>query len=94
MTNKVRFRYNSGVQYDLRRHPKLVTALEDYGQGIVDDANQTLEEGEGYRMSSRQGKKNPQGRWAVRIYTASRHARNSNARHNTLVRLLSSRGRI
>lgn len=91
MPTRVQFKYRRGAQYDLRRLPALVSHLESVGQRILDDANRTLEEGEGYRLSSKQGKRNPQGRWAVRIYTASRHAKHSNAVHNTLVRLLNEK---
>lgn len=90
MPSSVQMKYRPGALYDLRRLAQVVDLLETKGQSITDDANQTLDEGEGYRLSSRQGRRRPQGRWAVRIYTASPHARYSNAKHNTLVRLLNS----
>lgn len=87
MTN-VRVKFNRGAFYDLRRAPKVIDFLEAAGQSMVDDANDTLDERVGYRMSSSQGRKRPQGRWAVRVFTSSDHAKRSNAQHNTLLRLL------
>ena len=84
----VRFTWKRGALYELRSEPGVVDYLEAMGASVVDDANDTLPEGEGYRMSSRQGRKRPQGRWAVRVYTASTHAKRSNAVHNTLTRLV------
>ena len=87
--SSVRFKYRPGALFDIRRLPAVVERLEVEGRNRLKSANRTLPNGEdGYRMSSRQGRKNPQGRWAVRIYTASNHAKRSNARNNTLVRLL------
>ena len=87
--------------YDLRRAPAVVRELERRGQKIADEANKTLAENSirnrvkarrlskvGYRMSSFQGRKVKQGRWFVQVYTASNHAKYSEAENNTLVRLL------
>ena len=87
MTN-IRIKFKRGAFFELRRAPKVIDFLEAAGQSIVDDANATLDEGVGYRMSSSQGRKRPQGRWAVRVFTSSDHAKRSNAKHNTLLRLL------
>ena len=90
---KVRIKFKQGAQYDLRRDPAVIDFLERIGTDIVDSANETLPEGVGYRMSSSQGAKRPYGRWAVRVFTSSNHAKNSNAMHNTLLRLLNTKGR-
>lgn len=90
--SKVRFKYRPGAQYDLRRMPELVALLEEEGRSRLNDANSTMPNGRGYAMSSKQGSKRPQGRWAVRIYTLTNHAKRSNAKHNTLVRLLGGKG--
>ena len=85
----IRMKYRPGALFDIRRLPEVVARLEYEGRNRLSAANRTLSDGEdGYRMSSKQGRKNPQGRWAVRIYTASNRAKRSNARNNTLVRLL------
>lgn len=90
---KVRFKTNLAGHYDVRRMPKLINFLEGEGKAIMDGANDTLPDREGYDMSSAQGRKKPQGRWAVRVYTVTNHAKRSNAINNTLVTLLSSRAR-
>lgn len=87
--------------YDLRRDPAVVRDLERRGRKIAAEANKTLAENSirsrvkarrvervGYRVSTFQGKKKPQGRWFVQVYTASNHAKHSEAKHNTLVRVL------
>lgn len=84
----VRIKFNEESFYKLRSSTKVVSALQNLGEDIVNDANATLDENQGYRMSSRQGQRKPYGRWAVRIVTASDHAKRSNAVHNTLIRLL------
>jgi hypothetical protein len=89
MSSSVRLKFNRKAFYNLRSAPKVVDFLEAAGENLVSEANATLNEGVGYRMSSGQGRKRPQGRWAVRVFTSSNHAKNSNAIHNTLVRLLS-----
>lgn len=83
---RVKFRRNGF--YEIRRAEKLVEFLEAAGTSMTNDANATLPEGVGYRMSSGQGKRRPQGRWAVRVYTSSNHAKRSNARNNTLLKIL------
>jgi hypothetical protein len=88
MANPVRVKFNDKSFYELRRSTKVVSALQNMGSRIVNGANKTLPEGDGYRMSSQQGQKRPQGRWAVRVYTRSNHAKRSNAKHHTLLRLL------
>ena len=74
--------------YDLRRDPAVVAELERRGRRVVAAANRTLPENQGYRMGSFQGKRKPQGRWFVQVYTASNHAKRSNAVHNTLLSVL------
>lgn len=87
--------------FQLRRDPAVIAELERRGRQIVNAANRTLDENRlgnkvrsgrfrsvGYKMSSFQGRKVRQGRWFVQIYAASNHAKFSNARHNTLIRVL------
>ena len=87
MTN-IRLKFKRDAFYDLRRAPKVIDFLEAAGESMMTDANKTLEENVGYRMSSSQGAKKPQGRWAVRVFTSSDHAKRSNAINNTLLKLL------
>lgn len=85
----IQFRWNDEAFYQMRRDPRVQAALENLGKHIVDEANATLPDGDaGYGMSSRQGARKPQGRWAVRVYTVSDHAKRSDAKHDTLMRIL------
>jgi len=97
----IKFKWQNRSFYDLRRDPAVIRELERRGQKIADEANKTLAENSirnrisnrrlskvGYRMSSFQGRKVKQGRWFVQVYTASNHAKYSEAKNNTLVRLL------
>lgn len=90
MAVSVRVKFHRNGFYEVRRAEKVVAFLEAAGQQLMTDANATLKEGRGYRMSSSQGRRKPQGRWAVRVYTSSNHAKRSNAKRNTLLRVLGS----
>lgn len=91
---------NNKALREIRSSKPVVAELERRGRKILNAANRTLGENSlrnrimdrrgrvGYRMSSFQGKKKRQGRWFVQIYTASNHAKHSEAKHNTLVRVL------
>jgi hypothetical protein len=87
MTN-LRIKFKPGAKFKLRNAPGVQKFLEAAGSTLMDDANDTLDEGEGYRMSSSKGINWPYGRWQVNVYTSSDHAKRSNAKHNTLLRLL------
>jgi len=99
MTTRIKFR--NVAFYELRRHPNVIRELERRGRQIASQANKTLDENRfinrirdrrvravGYRMSSFQGKRKPYGRWFVQVYTSSNHAKYSEAKHNTLIRVL------
>ena len=86
--SKVRVKFKKGSRFQIRKSPKVVQYLETVGTMLMDDANGTLDEGEGYRMSSSRGINYPYGRWMVNVYTSSNHAKNSNAKHQTLIRML------
>jgi len=88
MTSNVRLKFKKNAMYELRRSRDVIAFLEGKGEVVVDAANDTLREGKGYRMSSSQGARRPSGRWAVRVYTSSNHAKRSNAIRNTLLRSL------
>lgn len=87
--------------YKLRSDPAVIRELENRGRAIARAANRTLDENRfgakvkarrarsvGYKMSSFQGKRKPFGRWFVQVYTSSNHAKHSDAKHNTLIRVL------
>jgi hypothetical protein len=81
-------KWNNRAFYQLRSSPAVVEELERRGRRVMNAANDTLKEKQGYRMSSFQGKRKPQGRWFVNVYTSSNHAKRSNAIRNTLLRAM------
>jgi hypothetical protein len=81
-------KWNNKAFYDLRRDPAVIRDLESRGRRVLNAANATLNERRGYRMASFQGKRKPQGRWFVQVYAASNHAKHSDAKRNTLLRVL------
>ena len=82
----VRLRWNPNALYDIRRDPGVVAELESAAQKIADDANAS---GEGtYAVGSRQGIRNPQGRWRTSVVTADAKAMIDTAANNTLLRAL------
>ena len=82
------FKWNTSAFYRLRSDRAVIAELERRGRRVLNAANGTLREGQGYRMSSFQGKKKPQGRWFVQVYTSSNHAKRSDAKYNTLLRAI------
>jgi len=84
----IRIKWNNKAFYELRASPGVRQELERRGNSVVDAANATLPEGEGYQISSSQRPRKPQGRWFVQVYAASRHAKHSDALNNTLLRVL------
>ena len=84
----VTVKYRKGAFYDLRRLPGVVEDLESRGRRVLAAANDSLPEGRGYAMSSAQGKKVKQGRWVVKVFARSRHARHSDAVNNTLLHVM------
>lgn len=83
-----RVKMNLSGFYRLRSDPRVIAELERRGRRVLDAANDTMPDGDGYAMSSFQGRKKPQGRWFVQIYTRSNHAKRSNAKNNTLLRVI------
>lgn len=88
---RVEFRLNPSALAELRTLPGVVAELERHGNAILDEANATLAEGVGYRMASHRGRSKRGPYAVVRVYTSSNHAKYSNAKHDTLVRVVSSR---
>ena len=89
--SEVRIKFKQGAKFKLRNDPGVAEFLEAMGTMLRDEANATLPENEGYRMSSSRGINYPYGHWMVNVYTSSNHAKNSNAVHNTLLRILRER---
>lgn len=78
----IRFRWKPNALYEVRRLPGVQGEVERHASRIATAA------GSGFSWSSRQGRKNPQGRWRAIVYPDTWAARRRNARDNTLVRAL------
>lgn len=74
--------------YDVRRAPKVVADLEARAERIARKANTDAGLDDGYRTSSVQGKKKPQGRHRTTVISATAAAIEDNSRHNRLLRSL------
>lgn len=84
----IEVKFKPGARFQLRNAPGVADFLEAMGTILRDEANATLPENQGYRMSSSRGINYPYGHWMVNVYTASDHAKRSNAVHDTLLRML------
>lgn len=81
---KFEIEFDPGALYEVRSDPALVAREEALAQQVADRANTN---GKGtYAVGSRQGRKNPQGRWRTSVVTADAEAMADNARNNTLIR--------
>lgn len=88
-TSKVRIRWKMGALYRLRSEPKVVDELEGWAGKVAATANR-MGSTTGYKTSSRQGAKRPQGRWRTTVITANAEAMVDNMRKNTLTKALFS----
>lgn len=74
--------------YELRRAPKVKADLERRAKAIAAKANSDSGLKDGYRTSSTQGRKDPQGRWRTTVITATIEAKIDNSKNNRLLRSL------
>lgn len=82
----VRIKWNPDALYEIRSDPALIAAEEDAAQQVAGTANSA---GKGtYLVGSRQGRKDPQGRWRTSVVTGDAEAMADNAENNTLLRAL------
>lgn len=83
---KPRMVWNPNALYDIRRDPAVVAQLDSAAEAIAGRANAN---GEGtYATGSRQGAKNPQGRWRASVVTVDYKAMRDNLRRNTLLKAM------
>lgn len=75
--------------YRLRSEPGVVAELERRAAKIAARAN-SMGGTDGYKTSSVQGRRRPQGRWRTTVITANAEAMRDNAENNTLTRALYS----
>lgn len=90
MADEVTLKWNYKALPDLRygdTDPRVRYMLENMAVSIADQCNAELGE-KGYFISSKPGRRNPYGRWQVRVYAGTTHAKRSDAVHNTLRRML------
>ncbi len=76
-----------GALWDLRNEPGIVSDLEKRAGRVKRSAESS---GGRYRVESRQGDKNPQGRWRVSVTTDDFKARRVNAKRQSLLGALDS----
>lgn len=88
MTIKVK--HKVGGYYKVRSAGGVVAFLEGAAEDVAKRANAQLKGGgKGFRTSSRQGAKRPQGRWRTTVVAVSPYAQRANAKRNILLRSLS-----
>ncbi|MGN0126074.1 MAG: hypothetical protein ACI38R_22760 [Rhodococcus sp. (in: high G+C Gram-positive bacteria)] len=71
--------------YELRRAPGTVSDLEQRARAVLAAAGGRQA---GFKMRSRQGAKNPQGRHRVTVTAVKKRAKLRNERENTLINAL------
>lgn len=82
----MKIKWNTQAFYDIRRDGGVVAALDAKAESIASSASAM---GDGlYVTGSRQGAKNPQGRWRASVVTADAQAMRENAKDHTLARAL------
>lgn len=85
-----KLKLNKAGFYAVRKAPKVVEKEERMARKIAEKCNRDAGLTDGYRTSSIQGKKKPQGRWRTTVITATAAAQRDNAEHNRLLRNLNA----
>lgn len=88
MPNGTDLRWKRGAFYKLRSEPGVQQALQELATQVAARANQMAGTPGGFKTSSLQGAKRPQGRWRTTVITATAVAMRKNAKHNTLLKAL------
>jgi hypothetical protein len=91
-SSKVDIKWNVGGWPMLRSEPGVRKALESLAEDIAADANKAAGLTDGFKTSSRQGARRPQGRWRTTVITATAMAMRKNAKHQTLLKALYGNG--
>jgi len=85
----MKVKHKIGGYYKLRSSGGVVAFLEGAGNEVAARANRELKGGQkGFKVSSRQGAKRPQGRWRVTVAAVTPYAKRANAKRNILLRSL------
>lgn len=87
----IKVKHKVGGYYKLRSAPGVKAFEEGAAEDVVKRANAQLKGkgGKGFRTSSRQGAKRPQGRWRTTVVAVSPYAKRANAKYNILLKSLS-----
>ncbi|WP_301119777.1 hypothetical protein [Mycolicibacterium fortuitum] len=85
---RIRIQWNRNALYQVRSQPAVVAREENLARGVAERSNRAAGIDDGYRVSSRQGARRPQGRWRTTVITANLRAMRDNAKHNRLVKEL------
>lgn len=88
MARRVRIEFKSGAFYKLRSEPGVRRDIDGRTRRVADAANSSSGLSDGYRASSQQGARRPQGRWRGTVITATAAAIKDNARNHRLLRSL------
>lgn len=83
---KYEYHYNDDAFFNVRRTPEVQRKLEEIAEKIAAEANRQAGLEDGYRTSSQQGQRSPQGRWRTTVITADLESVIDNSRNNTLLR--------
>lgn len=88
----IRVKHKIGGYYKVRSAGGVQAFLEGAAENVAARANAQLKGkgGKGFKTSSRQGARRPQGRWRTSVAAVSPYAKRHNAKHNTLIRALNS----
>lgn len=88
MNRGIRFEWNKDALGEILRSKEVADWVEDTAQDLVEDANDTLKgDDNGYEWSSKTTKK----RHRAHVWADSVYARRSNAKHNTLMKMMMER---
>ncbi|DAZ90348.1 hypothetical protein [Mycobacteroides abscessus] len=86
-SSRIRIKHKISGYYKTRSAPGVVKDLENRASRVADAANSDSGTG-GFKTSSRQGAKRPEGRWRTTVIPTTFKAIRHNAKHNTLVKRL------
>lgn len=87
-SSDVNIKWKTSGFYKLRSEPGVQKALEELATQVAARSNQMAGTRDGFRTSSQQGAKRPQGRWRTTVVTATAEAMAKNAKRNILVKAL------
>lgn len=88
MAQSIEFKVDEKALAGLRSLPAVKALISSTVESWCEEANATLAEGVGYRSAVHEDSSR-RGPYVVgRVYTSSNHAKNSNAKYDTLARIV------